>query len=53
MTLTPEDRQRIEENRAAIRRAEEQSRSIQATLAEAQRVRNTVVPRLLRAVRAR
>ena len=51
-TLTSDEVQRqIEDNRAAVERAQEQSRRIHETLAESERVRREVLPKLKRAGR--
>jgi hypothetical protein len=49
-TTTPDGaRRQIEDNRRAVERAEEVSRRIREALAESQRVRREVLPKLKRA----
>jgi hypothetical protein len=50
MTTTPEQILRhIEEDRAAVQRAKEESRRIAETIEQSRRVRRTVIPKLRKA----
>ena len=55
MTTTPDEflRRQIEEDRAAVKRAREESRRIAKALEQSRRVRRTVLPKLRRAGQVR